>query len=164
MDRFRGKKRQGKLPRYRPEVTRRSRPTASPLGALRFGGPRRLLDLSGELGVIARNVTGLVDALQRDGPVERLPHPTDRRATLARLTPPGDRVAGALLAEQRAALAERLAELSEADQRHLVQAALESLRAVLARHPDLPDDHRHGQETGSPLKSSSRRRSARPSA
>jgi hypothetical protein len=38
-------------------------------------------------------------------------------------------VAGALLAEL-------LAELPEADQRHLLQA-LESLRAVLARHPDL---------------------------
>jgi hypothetical protein len=65
-------------------------------------------------------------------------------------------VAGALLAEQRAALAE----LPEAHQRHLVQA-LESLPAVLARHPDLqpahpaisPDDHAHGQGTGSPLES-----------
>jgi DNA-binding MarR family transcriptional regulator len=137
MDRFRGKKRQGKLLRYRPEVTRRSRPTASHLGALRIGGPRRLLELGGELGVIARNVTGLVDALQRDGPVERLPTPPTGGPPWARLTPPGDRVAGALLAEQRAALAERLAELPEADQRHLVQA-LEPLRAVLARHPDLP--------------------------
>ena len=46
------------------------------LSALRFGGPRRLRDLGGELAVTARNVTGLVDALQRDGVVERLPHPT----------------------------------------------------------------------------------------
>ena len=56
------------------------------LSALRFGGPARLRDLSGELGVIARNVTGLVDALQGDGLVERLPQPSDRRATLVRLT------------------------------------------------------------------------------
>ena len=41
-----------------------------------------------------------------------------------------------MLAEQRAALAELLAELPEADQRHLLHA-LESLRAVLARHPEL---------------------------
>ena len=41
-----------------------------------------------------------------------------------------------ILAEQRAALAELLAELPEADQRNLLQA-LESLRAVLARHPEL---------------------------
>ena len=41
-----------------------------------------------------------------------------------------------MLAEQRAALAELLAELPEADQRNLLQA-MESLRAVLARHPEL---------------------------
>lgn len=95
-----------------------------------------MLDLSGELGVTARNVTGLVDALQRDGLVERLPYPNDRRAVLVRLTPAGERVSGELLAGQRAALAELLAELPEADQRNLLQA-LESLRAVLARHPEL---------------------------
>jgi DNA-binding MarR family transcriptional regulator len=88
------------------------------------------------LAVTARNLTGLVDALERDGLVERLPHPNDRRATLVRITPAGERVAGELLAEQRAALTELLAELPEADQRNLLQA-LESLRAVLARHPEL---------------------------
>ena len=59
------------------------------LSALRFGGPRRPHDLGGELGVTARNVTGLVDALEHDGLVERLPHPSDRRATLVRLTVAG---------------------------------------------------------------------------
>ena len=49
--------------------------------------------------------------------------------------PAGDRLASQLLTAQRAALAQ-LAELPEADQRHLLQA-LESLRAVLARHPGL---------------------------
>lgn len=106
------------------------------LSALRFGGPKRMLDLSGELGVTARNVTGLVDALQRDGLVERLPHPDDRRATLVRLTPAGEDLCGKLLAEQRAALSELLAELPEPDQRNLVHA-LESLRGVLERHPEL---------------------------
>ena len=46
------------------------------LSALRFGGPQRLLDLSGELGVTARNVTGLVDALERDGRSNASPTPT----------------------------------------------------------------------------------------
>jgi hypothetical protein len=62
-------------------------------------------------GATARNLTGLVDALKRDGLVERLPHPHDRRATLVRLTPAGDRLSAQLLAEQCAALAELLAEL-----------------------------------------------------
>jgi DNA-binding MarR family transcriptional regulator len=59
--------------------------------------------------VTARNVAGLVDTLERDGLAEPLPHPTDRRAILVRLTPAGDRLAGELLTEQRAALAELLA-------------------------------------------------------
>ena len=49
--------------------------------------------------------------------------------------PAGDRLPSQLLTAQRATLAELLAELPEADQRHLA-AALESLRAVLARHPN----------------------------
>ena len=106
------------------------------MSALRYGGPRRMRDLGDELGVTARNVTGLVDALQREGLVERMPHPGDRRATLVRLTPAGERISGELLAEQRAALAGLFAELPEAQQRSLLQA-LESLRAVLARRPEM---------------------------
>ena len=58
--------------------------------------------------------------------------------TLAESPEDARRVPGTILmlAEQRAALAELLAELPEADQRNLLQA-LESLRAVLARHPEL---------------------------
>ncbi len=35
------------------------------------------------------SVTNIVDRLTQDGLVERVPHPTDRRATLARITPEG---------------------------------------------------------------------------
>jgi DNA-binding MarR family transcriptional regulator len=35
------------------------------------------------------SVTNIVDRLSRDGLLERVPHPTDRRATLARITPEG---------------------------------------------------------------------------
>ena len=50
-------------------------------------GPSRMCDLRDALGVTATNVTALVDALEQEGIVERVPHPTDRRATLIRLTP-----------------------------------------------------------------------------
>jgi DNA-binding MarR family transcriptional regulator len=45
--------------------------------------------LSKELRTTPRNVTGLVDALETDGFVARTPHPTDRRATLVKLTKKG---------------------------------------------------------------------------
>jgi DNA-binding MarR family transcriptional regulator len=40
-------------------------------------------------GVSARNVTGLVDTLERDGLVTRVPDPRDRRSVLAKITPAG---------------------------------------------------------------------------
>jgi DNA-binding MarR family transcriptional regulator len=50
-------------------------------------GPSRMCELRDALGVTATNITALVDALESDGMVERVPHPTDRRATLIQLTP-----------------------------------------------------------------------------
>ncbi len=43
-------------------------------------------DLAEDLGITARTVTTLVDALEREGLLVRLPDPTDRRATLLALT------------------------------------------------------------------------------
>jgi DNA-binding MarR family transcriptional regulator len=40
-------------------------------------------------GVSSRNVTGLVDTLERDGLAERVPDRRDRRSVLARITPAG---------------------------------------------------------------------------
>jgi DNA-binding MarR family transcriptional regulator len=45
--------------------------------------------LAEALDVSARNVTGLVDALEETGFVVRRPHPDDRRATLVTLTDRG---------------------------------------------------------------------------
>jgi len=53
------------------------------------GGDCALGDLAGELDTTPRNVTGLVDHLERDGLVERVPDPDDRRSVRARLTPSG---------------------------------------------------------------------------
>jgi DNA-binding MarR family transcriptional regulator len=45
------------------------------------------------LQVHRTSVTNIVDKLERDGLVRRVPHAEDRRATLAELTPEGRRVA-----------------------------------------------------------------------
>ena len=68
-------------------------------GAVKLSGPRlrllmaveevgslRMGDVAEELGITARTVTTLVDALEREGLLARLPDPTDRRATLLELT------------------------------------------------------------------------------
>lgn len=46
-------------------------------------------EVADALEVTPRNITGLVDHLERDGLVERVPDPNDRRSILGRLTPAG---------------------------------------------------------------------------
>jgi DNA-binding MarR family transcriptional regulator len=52
-------------------------------------GDTPLGDLAEDLGSTPRNITGLVDHLERDGLVERVPDPADRRSVRARLTEAG---------------------------------------------------------------------------
>lgn len=52
-------------------------------------GDQTMTALSNELGVTQRRVTALVDALEKDGFVERRPHPTDGRSTVVSLTKAG---------------------------------------------------------------------------
>ncbi|MFI5283169.1 MAG: MarR family winged helix-turn-helix transcriptional regulator [Candidatus Dormibacterales bacterium] len=53
------------------------------------GGTMPLGDLAHNLDSSPRNITGLVDHLERDGLVERVPDPDDRRSIRARLTEAG---------------------------------------------------------------------------
>jgi DNA-binding MarR family transcriptional regulator len=46
-------------------------------------------EISRKLNVSRTNVTNLIDGLERDGLVERLPNPADRRVSYAQLTPSG---------------------------------------------------------------------------
>ncbi|MFT3851319.1 MAG: MarR family transcriptional regulator [Ilumatobacteraceae bacterium] len=48
--------------------------------------------ISEHLLVHPASITAAVDALEKDGYIERIPHPTDRRATLAAITPAGREV------------------------------------------------------------------------
>ena len=101
-------------------------------------GPRTQRELAEALGVSARNVTGLVDALVETGFVTRGAHPTDRRATLVALTAHGRQVAEGL-AEGRMTLASDLfGELSDrrlAALASALDALLERLMALLAQEP-----------------------------
>lgn len=66
-----------------------SYPRRRVLEALESGGPLIMRDLAGALGMTARNITAIVDALEAAGFVARRRHPTDRRATLIELTDAG---------------------------------------------------------------------------
>ena len=91
------------------------------LGALHCGGPKIMSGISDELGVTRRNITALVDALEEEGLVRRLPHPTDRRATVIELTEEGGRRMETLYDEHRRAVAELFAGLSDEERGELVR-------------------------------------------
>ena len=69
-----------------PGVVKLSGPRLRLLMAVEEAGRLRMGDLAEDLGITARTVTTLVDALEREELLVRLPDPTDRRATLLALT------------------------------------------------------------------------------
>ncbi|MFF5234983.1 MarR family winged helix-turn-helix transcriptional regulator [Dactylosporangium sp. NPDC000521] len=64
------------------------------------GGAMTQRELAEARGVTPRNITGLVDGLEQAGLVQRTAHPSDRRATLVRLTRRGTELVERLEAEQ----------------------------------------------------------------
>jgi DNA-binding MarR family transcriptional regulator len=92
------------------------------------GQPIRMGELASTLGVVPRSATGLVDALQESGLVERTVDPANRRSVLVTLTEQGrdrqramsqaraaagDGLFGALTPDERRALAELLGRVQE---------------------------------------------------
>jgi DNA-binding MarR family transcriptional regulator len=100
------------------------------LRALHCKGPTIMSGFREELGVTARQVTNLVDALEAEGFVRRMPHASDRRATVIELTPEGAERVSEMWNPLQDKLAEPFRQLSEADQRELLRL-MEDLFAAL---------------------------------
>src|SRR6266540_2276283 len=77
-------------------------------------GPRKMVDLADTLGVTPRNITALVDALEAEQQLRRVPHATDRRITMVEITGGAGSVEAGFEA-LRAAIAELFAGVSAAD-------------------------------------------------
>lgn len=92
-------------------------------------GPMNQRRLSEVLQCTPRNITGLVDALEGVGLVERRPHPTDRRATLVALTEEGRSVADSWARQSE----EFAVELLEGFPRSELARLLDTLDKVLDR-------------------------------
>lgn len=108
-----------------------SAPRLSALSVVVFRGPLTLSALAAAEQVRPPTITRLVQELQREGLVERLPDPADRRITRVRATAKGRR----LLEEGRARRVRRLAAdlgtLPSAERR-LLARAVDVLERILA--------------------------------
>jgi DNA-binding MarR family transcriptional regulator len=99
------------------------------LSALQSAGRIRMNELSAALGVVPRTVTTIVDALEKEGMVVRLPDPADRRATLLEITQEGLSQLRRFRAMHESAAAE-LFDLLTATERHQLGGLLRHLRAA----------------------------------
>ncbi len=105
------------------------------LWELQHGGPSTQQALATRLEVSARNITGLVDALEAAGYVARSPHPSDRRATIVSLSPSARRLMQTMQQEHAELTAELLGAVAEADRPALargVDAIAARLRELIA--------------------------------
>jgi DNA-binding MarR family transcriptional regulator len=104
-------------------------PRAELLWRLRRRGPATQRELSEDLRCTPRNVTGLVDALEGQGLVERRSHPTDRRATLVTLSDSGSRLAATMDAGYQSTARELFEDFDEDE----VRAFVVGMDRVLSR-------------------------------
>lgn len=89
------------------------------LSQLHCSGPAMMRELADDLRLTPRNLTAVVDALEHEGLVTRVPHPTDRRATVVELTNAGRRAADRAMEPKFAAIGELFDELSPAEEKRL---------------------------------------------
>jgi DNA-binding MarR family transcriptional regulator len=96
-------------------------------------------ELAAILGVSPRNVTGLVDMLERDGLVERVPDVEDRRAVRARLTEAGRdklRTVGEQMLEARRTIAADFSDDDLVALRHLCLRLVENVKRIEVRRSE----------------------------
>ena len=92
--------------------------------------------LAAQLGLSAATVSGLVDKLTRNGLIERLQHPEDRRVIPLRLTADGQAVVGEIRQGNRTYLSRLAVQLG--DDLEPITAALERLVEVGNRSSAAP--------------------------
>jgi DNA-binding MarR family transcriptional regulator len=105
-------------------------PRYSTLRLLYFAPDHQLAqgEIASELRTTPGNITQLVDGLQNEGLVERIPSPTSRRVTLARLTPKGLAMAQRLVPEMLKLMESICGDLTPAEKLQL-KALLTKFRA-----------------------------------
>lgn len=96
-------------------------------------GSSKMSDLRDALGVTATNVTALVDTLEKDKMVQRLPHPSDRRATIIAITEYAQQRLMESCGEFKDSVSELFGEFSQAEQEQFVQHLSRMYMALVQR-------------------------------
>ena len=105
------------------------------LVVLASGGPQRMVDLAGALGVAPSTAGRMCDRLVRKGLIRRQRARTDRRAVLVSITAAGRDVVDGATERRRALIAGILARLPA----HTQHSIAEALRAFAEASGEIPD-------------------------
>lgn len=116
-----------------------------------YGSPPSMAELARRLEVVPRAVTTLVDGLEANGTVRRVPDPDNRRVIRIELTDEGRRTLKELRRARRAAAEEILAPLDPAQ-----REVLGELLTALIDAPGFPDDSGGREGAGRSVSDSSR--------
>ena len=105
------------------------------LGAVHCEGPQKMSGLASALGITARRITALVDALEDEGLVSRSPDPRDRRVTWVGVTESGTAVVDRLYQAHREAIAGLFSELTPERKAELLQTIRELTERIGRTRP-----------------------------
>lgn len=103
------------------------------LERLHCQGPQMMRALADDLCLTPRNVTALVDALESDGLVRRVPHESDRRVTMVESTPAGVAAADETLGPKLDAIGALFDDLSAEDRDRFADILVQLLGALRER-------------------------------
>lgn len=121
----------------RQTPNRVSSSTVTTLDTLHAAGPLRISDLAEREAISQPGMTTLVNRLEAAGRAERVPDPTDGRATLVRITAEGRRVLADRHAVRSATVAAELDRLDPADRRALLAALPALSRLITSRNAEV---------------------------
>lgn len=110
------------------------------LSELRSTNRMRMNELSSALGVVPRTVTTIIDSLETEGLLARLPDPADRRATLLEITQDGLAQLAQLDTTHEATAAEVFDVLTAVEKRQLVKLLRRLQVAAQASSETSPSD------------------------
>jgi DNA-binding MarR family transcriptional regulator len=100
------------------------------LETLHCQGPAKMRELADGLGLSARNMTALADTLEAEGLVQRVAHPSDRRATLLELSEAGFAAADQSLAPRLTAISRIFDQLPSSQRACLTEALIALVDAL----------------------------------
>ncbi|WP_322658030.1 MarR family winged helix-turn-helix transcriptional regulator [Streptomyces justiciae] len=108
------------------------------LGLTLKSEPAGMSELGEPLGLSPRNMTVLVDGLEKEGLVRRVTHPRDRRIRLVELTPAGRQVVEQELAPSQAAAAALFDDFTSEERSELLRLLAKVGDSLRARGIEMP--------------------------